>query len=335
MRGTYTWGTMHDDNATNVPQAIHDTAPIEAVPTVDETLYHAVWSLLAEKAEIYEETELVSQFPPLHHFNPDAVWIGAFSRSIPAKRWRLVYAPVALFEGTTISTPPQVARAYLDYKYPKQLRATGKQLEFWKPRRVAPMYTEPGFYRDEMVYLDLKSAYWSILKVIGWDVEYFPGMLVRRSSVADFPYPRNKIARNSLVTLGLPGTGFMWKDGKLISTPHSWRVNLGIWSAVQDILQAIANEMILRCGAVYVNTDGYIIPADAVEVAYGIADEWRVTFTEKGRGRASVYGVGAYAIGERRVRSGKRMSPAYSNIRTFRPDDLKRYFAFLSDNPTR
>lgn len=298
-----------------------------------EDIRAQVWERLAEKASAYDYEDLVSTFPPLHHFSPDAVWVGTFSRTVPSKKLRLLLKPAVRTEGRTHATPPQIARAYLDIKFPKQLRACKAQIDFWKPRRVQPMYTLPGMYNKEMCYVDLVAAYWSILSLVGWDVDYFPGILVRRSSVCDFPYPEDKLARNSLVSLGLPGVGILYKDGKVILVPHSWRVNVGLWSAIQDILNGVADDMVKRAGAVYVNTDGYIIPAENINVAYGIAEEWGLPIREKHRGRATVYGVGAYSIGAKRCSHARKFAPSMQAINPYYKRGLKRMLKFLSENP--
>lgn len=296
-----------------------------------EVVYRDLWDRLREKSEAYDETDIVSGFPPLHHFSPDGVWVGAFSRTIPRRKWRLLLKSAVLSEGSAQATPPQVARAYLDCKFPKQLRAKGTQLDFWKPRRSQPIYTEPGRYREDMVYLDIVSAYWTILQAIGWDVDYYPGMLGRREGVSDFPYPGNKIARNSLITLGLPSWGFMYKDGQVINVPHSWRVNIGLWTAVQDILHGIADDMIKRAGAVYVNTDGYIIPVAAINTAYRIAEDWQIPLREKYRGRVTVYGAGAYSIGTKVCSRTSRLSPSIQAVFPQHKAKLRHIFAFLAE----
>lgn len=295
-----------------------------------EVVYGEIWDRIAEKSEAYVDTEIVSAFPPLHHFSPDAVWVGSFSRTVPSKKWRLFAASAAITNGNQTATPPQLTRAYLDIRFPKQLRARKQQLEFWSPRRVQPMYTEPGRYREDMAYLDLRSAYWSLVQTVGWDVDYFPGIIARRNGVSDFPFGANRLARNSLVSLGLPSTGYLYKDGRLIAVPHSWKVNIGLWTCIQDILHGIADDMIKRAGAVYVNTDGYIVPAHALDVAYGIADEWGLPLREKHRGRATVYGVGAYSIGEKICSRILRLNPSVQAVFPRDKDKLRKQVRFLA-----
>lgn len=300
-------------------------------PDARESVRREVWERIREKSEAYDFTDIVSAFPPLQLFGRDGVWVGTHSRTVPSKKWRLFHAASILAEGAAQATPPQLTRAYLDIRFPKQLRAKKSQLDFWKPRRSQPMYTEVGKYNREMVYLDLKSAYWSIVKVIGWDVDYLPGMLVRRKGCDDFPFAANRLARNSLVSMGLPSHGFLYKDGRMIAVPHAWKVNIGLWTAVQDILHGIADEMIKRAGAVYVNTDGYIIPAENEAIGREIGAEWGLAMGEKNRGRATIYGVGAYSIGGKICERTRRFSTSTQAVYPRHRDSLKRYFKMLAD----
>lgn len=319
----------HDENRAN--QVSEPDREGVGHPSPREMVRLQVWERLAEKSAAYEYTDVVSAFPPLHHFSPHGVWVGSFSRSIPSAKWRLLHSASVLTEGSAKATPPQVARAYLDLTFPDQLRAKQSQIEFWRPRRSQPMYTEVGKYNREMVYLDLKSAYWSIVKIIGWDVDYFPGMLVRRRGCDDFPFAHDKLARNSLVSLGLPSRGFYFHNGQVVMIKHSWKTNIGLWSAVQDVLHGVADDMIKRAGAVYVNTDGYIVPAEHEAIAREIAAEWGLPLGEKHRGRATVYGVGAYSIGGKVCPRLRRHAPSMSSVYPRFKDRLRRYMRFLSD----
>jgi hypothetical protein len=296
-----------------------------------EDVLRSVWDRIREKSESYDTTDVVSAFPPLSHFGREGVWVGSYSRSIPSRKWRLYHSASVLTQDDLQATPPQLTRAYLDLRFPVQLRARKSQLEFWQPRRSQPMYTKVGKYNTEMVYLDLKSAYWSIVKVIGWDVDYFPGMLVRRRGCSDYPFAHNRLARNSLVSMGLPSHGFLYKDGRIIAVPHAWKVNLGLWTAVQDILHGIADEMIKRAGAVYVNTDGYIIPAENEAIGREIGAEWGLAMGEKNRGRTTIYGVGAYSIGGKICERTRRFAEPIDAVYPRHRDKLKRYFKMLSD----
>lgn len=289
-----------------------------------------ILSRLAEKNSRYDIVGEVENFPSLHYFGNHVVWCGNFSRSAPTMKQRFILKQSSVKDviHQVTMTPTDAARYYLAYRFPKQLKARMVQIEHWKPRRHQPMLALPDIYRD-MVYLDLKSAYWSILQVVGWDVEYFPDMIVRGQDVNDFPYPENKIARNSLVSLGLPTPAFVWQNGTIKEVNTKKTVNLSLWTVVQDILAAIANEM-WELGAVYINTDGYILPASKEHEAIARIGEWGLHSEVKHRGKCKVYGVGAYTIGNHVAKLPYRLNAATVDVNPVDVKFLKREFSWLA-----
>jgi hypothetical protein len=187
-------------------------------------------------------------------------------------------------------------------------------------RKTQPLYAIPCEL-EYGYYLDLQSAYWQILQLGGWDVDYLPnGFLAVRSSVHDFPFPQNKLARNSLVSMGLPSTSTIWKPDKgLIRRGNSnATVNLVLWGFVQDVLHTFAHDMIEYAGAIYVNTDGYIIPHDKLETAMQIADGWGLVLRMKESGRAVVRGVGDYDIGSHQSKRPRKYPRKHEYIKPLR-----------------
>lgn len=285
---------------------------------------------MTERLSKYDAQHIVDFFPPLTSFGNHIVWCGSFSRTIPTMRQRYILKASLIKDPGLdfVMTPTDAARSYLDYKFPKQLRATRAQIEHWQPRRHQPMLAFPGQYRD-MIYLDLKSAYWSILQVVGWDCEYFPSMIVRGGDVSDFPYPKNKIARNSLVSLGLPSPTFVYQGGSIKEMQSKKRINLGLWSLVQDILAAIAGEMWDE-GAVYVNTDGYILPASKERIAIERIAQWGLLAEVKHRGNARIYGVGVYSIGSHQTRNTAKLASGTIDINSVNTSVLRDEFGWLA-----
>jgi hypothetical protein len=113
----------------------------------------------------------------------------------------------------------------------------------------------------------------------------------------DFPLPHIKESRNSLVTVGLPGSSNMWDGTKLVSKRmNKKRINMQIWAIVQDVLNGIAYDM-RRAGAVYIYTDGYIFPESSIDLPFEIAASWGVNLSTRHTGGARVQGPGNYAIG--------------------------------------
>lgn len=244
--------------------------------------------------------QIVETWPRLTHLGENVIcgsfsWYGVTSKT----RWILAGKQVTI--GNEVTTPSMLARSYLTLKYPRRVRCvTGQYHEIMKPRSH-PLYAIPRSSNDA-VYLDLKAAHWSIVRVLGWDVDYYPGVwLGQGESMEDWPYPDHKLARNCLVTAGLEATTkmYVYSTGKLIVRKRGHeKVNRGLWSAVQDILHSIAYEVI-QAGAYYVHTDGYLCDfEDSYAVRKAVA-AWGFELQEKYRGPAMVYGPGYYSIAHR------------------------------------
>jgi hypothetical protein len=180
-----------------------------------------------------------------------------------------------------------------------------------KNRKHQPLLAEPCTLPNAY-YLDIKSAYWQILQLGGYDVDYMPErFLSPRSDVYDFPVPEIKLARNCLVSMGLPSGVNVWipNDGFQKKTPKKLSVNLVLWAFVQDILHGVAYDMVNRAGAVYVNTDGYIVPDDRMRDADNVFESWGLKATIRHHGKAVIRGAGDYDIADsmgRRVRTVPR-----------------------------
>jgi hypothetical protein len=164
-------------------------------------------------------------------------------------------------------------------------------------RRSHPLYANPCVLEDAY-YIDLQSAYWSIMSIVGWDVDYCPGKWIGVSSnVEDFPFKSDKLARNSMVSVGLPGLLRVWTGTRLSFVKRANPfVNLGLWSLIHDVLHGVASEMV-EIGAKYVHTDGYILPSGNASDAFDILDSWGLSGSVKERGSAIIRGAGDYDIG--------------------------------------
>lgn len=240
------------------------------------------------------ETKPVDIFPSLYSI-PDVTFIGSFAWTSTAGKWKIIHARHGILTGVGWQTPAELARDYVHIKYQKPGRVKTTQYHEFMRHRTAPLLALPGVY-EKSLYLDLKSAYWSILQVIGWDVDYFPGKwLSVKSDVRDFPYWKNKLARNCLVSVGVTGQGKMWTGEKLVfhkkQNPYT---NMMLWAAVQDVLAGVAYDM-KRAGAVYIHTDGYIVKEENYVSAMEVFDSWGLVGTIRSEGKHEVIGAGTYS----------------------------------------
>ncbi len=261
-------------------------------------------SFLADKAqERFEKYDVkeIEVWPLLTEVDTLA-YLGAFSWTLPYARERLIYKPTAIYPFGVPQTPGEVVRDYLDWKYPKRLRCTTAQYHEITAHRSYPRMAKRGFY-DDAVYLDLKSAYWSIISAVGWNVDYFPGRWLGVSSdVWDFPLQSNKPARSALVTAGLSSPVRVWEKQTLRwKAAANEHINYGLWALVQDVLHGVASDM-LDLGALYVHTDGYILPANQIVTAVDLIHEWGFNCSVKASGPTRIYGIGVYKCGAKHTK---------------------------------
>lgn len=236
-------------------------------------------------------------------------FLGSFSWTSKAAGHKWIISSVADQVGGGWYTPADLARGWLKVKYPKKLRCNKVQWAEMQKKRNAPLYAKPGHLADA-VYVDLKSAYWSIIKKSGWDIDYMPGRYAGvKSSAASFPFAHNKLARNCLVSVGRAGGMSVWTGKKLMFIQKPNRFANGVlWMFVQDILNGIARDMV-DAGAIYVHTDGYIIDPVQMPLVDEIMQSWGMGYGIKFSGPAIVYGAGTYDIGSRKHKKTRILKP--------------------------
>lgn len=302
----------------------HSGQQPEEILTTSRTYYKGTGYQNAEQAftaelmehhqlERFEGTDvsLVTEFPNLLNLKTFTLIGGlSWSSRLVKKRW--IHRNHALNIGAGWCTPSDVARDYLDIKYGAQKRrVTSAQYKIIKRHVSPPLYASP-VYLPDATYVDIQSAYWSVLKAVGWDVEYHPGKFLGvGSSVSDFPFPEMKLARNCLVSAALPSTISAWTGENLIQMKMRNRhVNLVLWRLCMDVLNGFAIEMI-RAGAVYVHTDGFIMPTPLLFLADEIAHEWNLPLRIKDRGVCEVKNVGYYVFGGKVSNNKRKMRDGY------------------------
>lgn len=250
------------------------------------------------KNEKYAVTLLQQWFPLSEITVPTFIGSFAWTSIAAGKKWML--HKNAMLYADDYSSPADAARDYVETKYKKRRRVTTPQYHEIMRHRAPPLYAQPC-QLENAVYVDLKSAYWSIVRAVGWDVDYYPGRWIRViSDCDDFPFPDHKLARNCLVSVGLISQSKMWTGKHLVmKDKRNANVNMVLWAFVQDVLNGIAHDMI-SIGAVYAHTDGFILPAASEKDAYELVDSWGLTCGTKYRGAANVIAVGTYDIGTQR-----------------------------------
>lgn len=276
---------------------------------------------------------VVDKFPPLDSLKA-LTYLGSFSWTSQATKERWIRTPFAFDLGAGYVTPSDIARDYIAVKYGgERLRCNSKQwAELVAKRKSQPLYANPCTL-PTAYYLDMKSAYWQLLQLGGYDVDYSPKrFLSPRSDVRDFPVPEIKLARNCLVSMGLPSGVNVWVPsfGFQKKTPKKLSVNLVLWGFIQDVLHGFAYDMLTKAGAVYINTDGYIVPDWAMSLADEVADSWGLKVTIRHHGEANIRGAGDYDIGDRPGLRVRTIPRKFSYIQPREVDWLRRKVKYWS-----
>lgn len=269
-------------------------------------------ALQSRMHELYEKrmkrytVVLIDEFPSVFTVH-EPIILGSFSWTLPKSKQRWIIRGKVVDIGFGPQTAPEIARDYIDAAFPRKLRAYNDQIALIKQHRSPAMFCNPGRI-IKGVYVDINAAYWSIAKLVGYNVDYFPGKwLGQGRHMEDFPIPQHKIARNSIVSMGLMRPMRMYDgNGKMVEmNKGNPRVNFGLWSVVQDVLHGIAFDLLKECDLRYVNTDGFIIPYHHLKRATEIIFErWALPFKikndngKKAVGMTYVHAVGRYRVGE-------------------------------------
>lgn len=266
------------------------------------------------------------------------VLVGTCSAILMNYSARLLDRPSLISVDGTQETATALARDYLRVKFggrddghhvPSEIRDV--------PQPFVPYYI-PGPCSGFLVYLDLKAAYWTITRRVGWRCVYRPGRyLGKEGSVADFPWPGHRLARNSLVTASAPGVRRILRDGKL--TEESFRnplLNYPLLHVVSDILHAVALDLVEKFRAVYVHTDGYIFASlkDAEDARDFLQAEWGLESFLRAAGPGLVKASGAWQIGREKTETFDvvhvKSDPVVSLREIPYRDWLRRSFAALA-----
>lgn len=287
---------------------------VNAFPGVDEAtgeILHTPMSImrprildrLEEKYEGY--TFYLSKDAEFFDFLlfPNPLYFGSTSWKSPTTKQKWIDESQALEIGLPFPvTAPDVARAYVDLKFPnRRARMHADQYAACvKADYGLPAYADPCALYDGAYYFDLKSAYWQIVRAVGWNVEYMPGVyLGGGDSMTDFPFKHQKLTRNCLVSIGVGGLINYW-TGKEIAwvKPGNQFINKVLWRLTCDVLNGVATDVI-QAGGKYCCVDGYIVSgANSARVAEAIAG-WGLRFGVRFHGESgSIRGLGSYKVGD-------------------------------------
>lgn len=175
----------------------------------------------------------------------------------------------------------------------------------------APNYYEGGTIQGDYAYVDIRSTFYSIYRLLNF---YDPAVSVRGNSVSILKgwitldeceiFARDKVARNAVVGLARTQRWIEYHYGKPEEMTGVSRITSpGLWAVVALVLNAIALDAIEKFGAVYVYTDGYIVPADQRQGLLDYLCTWALSGRVEAFGEATIRGRGSYDFGKKQGRS--------------------------------
>lgn len=190
-------------------------------------------------------------------------------------------------------SPGEAARTELKREFPT-LRRVGWTREHTKLFDWRWPMAYLGRWEGDGVYIDLKGAYHQIYRKL-WLDTCFPrgrGQLPLRYIACRLE--KWKQARNSLIGIVRSRKCYGFRGGKSIPLhPVNPFLSPGLWATVQAILNEIAWQAI-KSGAIYVATDGYIMPLSQKQKSFARwLEDTGFVFREI-PGEFSIVGWGAY-----------------------------------------
>jgi len=207
-------------------------------------------------------------------------------------------------ENRIYGTSGQIARDYVYYKYDTRPWTAEQRTKVRSEITGPPQYAKPTKF-DNGAYIDLTGAFWSVMVRTGWNVDYFPSKWIGLGiPPLDFPFPENKITRNSLVSVGRSKLLRTWtkEKGMIWLRTGNKRPNDQLYCLIMDVLNGVATEAI-EAGAIYVHTDGYIAPNSKVaDKITQICMDWGFTPHIDATGDGEVISRGSYRVGRKRTK---------------------------------
>jgi hypothetical protein len=183
----------------------------------------------------------------------------------------------------------------------------------------APLHFVGGTVRGEYAYVDLIAAFYTMYRQIGFYDPHITstGKLLR--GWVDLEgvemFGRDHLARNSLVGIARARRFEEFHHGRREVVHHAGQfTSPGLWGAIVWRLREIARDAVASFGAVYVATDGYIVPAERSASFADYLGARGLRSRVLGVGDAIVNGLGSYAVGEYGKLKDRPDTPAISNL---------------------
>jgi len=202
-------------------------------------------------------------------------------------------------------TPGEAARTELLREWPT-LKRVGWNKHMMPLFDKRPPMHYGGARTGTMTYIDLRSAYHQIYKHLWLDVCWPAGLHGKYPllNVAD-RLSIWKPARNAVIGLcrSRTVTGIRGRSRKELWITNRF-LSPALWATVQDILHWVA-RVALDFGAIYVNTDGYILPFEneGLDPFMEFLIEAELSFRTRAQGEGHIRSWNCYRVGSYSTKS--------------------------------
>lgn len=239
---------------------------------------------------------IVDNMPDMKHL-PDGSLLGYYSVTLPNKKRIVPIAHTREWEGE-INTETSFTRQFMKTLPRRRVRRE----EFYNYLSTRPpVFLKPGIIEDA-VYIDIRTAYPSIYKNIGWMTDYVRGKYWGSGETLNYPYPMTWKAGRSYVISGSRHNQFgryiyngQVKTKKYFS-PYS---NPPLVAGVYDVLSCCARFSQYALQAKYWNVDGGIMPEKATDIFLSFLQSIGLEGRIKYRGYAVIMSTGYWKVGDK------------------------------------
>ena len=236
--------------------------------------------------------------PDLSELDPGTIIGGSTWSRKGGTRW-VVQPELCVIPGIGV-THMDLARFWVRENYNLPLRRRrAEDAQEWAPVPQLARLTRLG----DGAYVDIRSAYRSIVERVGWDVEYVRGRYMTCGG-ADLS-ELTKLAYSAIVAIAArPYTMMRRWNGAQIET-HRVRnlyANSSVYRLVRDVLWGVYSDVTDNVDVLYYNTDGCIVRSKDVSAVEQIMDWWGFESRVKAKGEVMVYGFGSYSIAQTRTK---------------------------------
>lgn len=237
---------------------------------------------------------------------PDGSIYGYYSVTLPKGKKLIPYHFIKQV-GENLDTETAFTREFLKSLGRRKVR----QAEYFGYRLSRPpLFVRPSIMEDA-VYIDLKCAFPSIYKSIGWNTDYIRGQYWGVGDPLIYPFPMEWKAGRSYVVTGARHIqhGRYISKGIVKTKPYlSQFSNPPLVAGVYDVLGCIARFAEYAMQGLYWNVDGGIMPLKALDIFIPFVESLGLKAAIKYTGRAVVLSSGYWSIGShetKRMEAGK------------------------------